>query len=94
MGKSEVQSLVAFILSCFQVVVFLFGAQLVPDLFTGFVSPDIIAFNEDSHHSIPRNEGEKNFVTSSVVGLIICSIDLFKHQCFVRQQSIFETVQY
>lgn len=80
MSKSKVQSLITLVLCGFQIVVLLFRAHPVPHLLTGFVSPDIVAFDEDGHDNIPRQECEKNFVTPSILGLIICSINLLKHQ--------------
>lgn len=75
-GKSEVQSFVALIFCCAQVMVFLLGAHSIPNLFTCLVSPCIVDLDEDSEHDVPCHNCKKNLVSLSVVGLIIRSVNL------------------
>lgn len=75
-GKSEVQSFVALIFCCAQVMVFLLGAHSIPNFFTCLVSPCIVDLDEDSEHDVPCHNCKKNLVSPSVVGLIIRSVDL------------------
>lgn len=76
MGEPEVQSLVALILGGCQVLVFFLATHAIPCLFASLVSPDVIDFDEDCHHNVPRDKREKDFVALAIVGFIIRSIDL------------------
>lgn len=80
-GKSEVQSFVALILSCAEVMVFLLGAHSIPNLFTCLVPPCIVDLNEDGDHDVPCHNCKKNFVSLAVVRFIIRSVDLEKKIC-------------
>lgn len=80
MGKPEVQPLVAFILGRRQVFVFLLGGHAIPSLFTCLVSAHVVAFYEDRHNNIPCDKRKKDFVTPSVVWLIVFSVDLSVRQ--------------
>lgn len=55
MCKTEVESLVTLVLRGLDVVVLLVDRHRVPNLVSGFVPPHKVAFDEDRHHNIPRN---------------------------------------
>ena len=76
MSKAEVQSFVALVLCCAQVLILLLGAHGVPDLLTRFISVDEVAFDENCHNDVPSNQTEKHFVSGSIVGLVVFPVDL------------------
>lgn len=76
MSKAEVQSFVALVLGRAQVLILLLGAHGIPDLLTRFIPIYEVAFDEDCHDNVPRNQTKKYFVSSSIVGLVVFTVDL------------------
>jgi hypothetical protein len=76
MRKPKIKPLIPLIRSRPQIIIFLLLAHCIPFLIPRAIPPDIVALDENCHHHIPRDESKEDFVSPSVVGFIIFSVDL------------------
>lgn len=71
MGKSEIQSLISFVLGGCQVIRFLVVRHSIPFLVAALIAPDVVYLGQQIYEDIRDTESHQNTIASPIAGSII-----------------------